>query len=118
MAKRNPIIQIGKYEKEITKENVQQDSDFWKHFHDQMVEERRRAINSYDSDSGNEKRLEDQLCKYCYYMGKGFAGMAITTVKCNKCGIEMTFPSTSTDKYCKDCAKELNVCKHCGAKMD
>ena len=37
---------------------------------------------------------------------------------CTNCGKKMIFPTTDTDAYCIECAKELGVCSHCGSEMD
>ena len=51
-------------------------------------------------------------------MNDGIAGQAFWTKNCANCGKEMDFPTTDTDDLCLQCAKELDCCKHCGAKMD
>lgn len=62
-------------------------------------------------------RLEDQQCQVCYY-GSRIGGAAITTTECGICGVEMTFGNTNVDILCERCAREKNVCKHCGADME
>ena len=51
-------------------------------------------------------------------MNDGIAGQAFWTKNCANCGKEMDFPTTDADDLCLQCAKELDCCKHCGAKMD
>ena len=43
---------------------------------------------------------------------------AFTYSKCKTCGKELVSANSDTDVYCISCAKENNVCKHCGAEMD
>ena len=94
--------------------------DSWQKIHHDAVEEQRAAIAAYDKDNSRKHRLEEGLCKYCYYIMKGgtFAGQMITHANCRECRKEMVFPTTMTDALCLECAKKLNLCKHCGATMD
>lgn len=94
--------------------------DTWQKIHHDAVEEQRAAIRAYDEDKSRKHRLEEGLCKYCYYIMRGgtFAGQMITHTNCHECGKEMVFPTTMTDALCLECAKKLNLCKHCGATMD
>ncbi len=72
-----------------------------------------------EKDSERKKRLESNLCKYCYYLrGSIIAGAAITTTTCMICSKEMTFGSTATDKICSECAKNHKLCKRCISDID
>lgn len=87
--------------------------------HDKYIEKTYGKLEIYDNDQYREKRIEKQLCKYCFYMtGDGWAGQAFTSVKCECCGKDMSFATTDTDDFCIDCAKKFEVCKHCGQIMD
>ena len=99
---------------------VNSSEDTWQKIHNDAVEEQRAAIRAYDEDRSRKYRLEEGLCKYCYYIMRGgtFAGQMITHTNCHECGKEMVFPTTMTDSLCLECAKKLNLCKHCGATMD
>ena len=99
---------------------INSSEDTWQKIHHDAVEEQRAAIRAYDEDKSRKYRLEEGLCKYCYYIMKGgtFAGQMITHANCHECGKEMVFPTTMTDVLCLECAKKLNLCKHCGATMD
>lgn len=79
----------------------------------------RIKLYNYDKDSDKLVRQENMICKHCYYiMTDRIAGQTFTTLNCNSCNKEMSFPTTDTDDLCMQCAKELNCCKHCGQKMD
>lgn len=132
-ARRNPLImlksEVASETKTLSKTKVlsktitgrvNSSEDTWQKIHHDAVEERRAAIKAYDEDKSRKYRLEEGLCKYCYYIMKGhtFAGQMITHTNCHECGKEMVFPTTMTDALCLECAKKLNLCKHCGATMD
>ncbi len=132
-ARKNPLIMIKSEVASKTKTlsrtkvisktitgRINPSEDTWQKIHHDAVEEKRAAIRAYDEDSSKKYRLKEGLCKYCYYIIKGgtFAGQMITHSNCHKCGKEMVFPTTMTDALCLECAKKLNLCKHCGATMD
>jgi len=62
-------------------------------------------------------RLEEQECKVCYYCSK-IGGTAMTFIECSECGKQLNSCNTNIDIICKDCAKKMKVCKHCGADMN
>jgi hypothetical protein len=68
-------------------------------------------------DSSEEKRLEEQECRCCFYDSK-IGGAAMTETNCSNCEKILYFESTNTDKLCEDCAKKHKLCKHCGADME
>lgn len=132
-ARRNPLImlksEVASETKTLSKTKVlsktitgrvNSSEDTWQKIHHDAVEESRAAIKAYDEDKSRKYRLEEGLCKYCYYIMRGhtFAGQMITHTNCHECGKEMVFPTTMTDALCLECAKKLNLCKHCGATMD
>lgn len=132
-ARKNPLImlkpEVASETKTFSKTKVisktitgriNSSEDTWQKIHHDAVEERRAAIKAYDEDKSRKYRLEEGLCKYCYYIMRGgiFAGQMITHSNCHECGKEMVFPTTMTDALCLECAKKLNLCKHCGATMD
>jgi hypothetical protein len=75
------------------------------------------GFKKYFEDPEKTQRIQDQNCIYCYYSGK-IGGAAMTTCYCGLCKKEMIFGTTSTDALCRDCAKNHNLCKHCGADME
>jgi NADH pyrophosphatase NudC (nudix superfamily) len=82
------------------------------------IEELKKKLEYYDDDPFNKKRTSERECKVCTYINDNFAGQAFTDSYCGICGKKMTFPTTDTDKVCKECAKENGLCKHCGGRMD
>lgn len=74
--------------------------------------------NSARLDSDKEARMLRHFCKACHYSGPRVAGQAFTSVPCMSCAEEMTFSTTSTDALCLSCAKDLDLCKKCGADID
>ena len=70
-------------------------------------------------DVERDKRLEENLCPFCFYIHTSrIGGAAITTKPCGVCGKDMTFSSTSTDDVCPECAKEHGICKRCASVVD
>ena len=86
---------------------------------DGRIGKMRAKFIMFDEDIRKEKRVEEQLCKSCYYVfNEGWAGQAFTEAECEDCGQTMIFATTNIDHFCLDCARKNNVCKHCGCKMD
>ena len=82
-------------------------------FNNRRMSNLRRKINNYLEDNEKEERLKLNLCKWCYYMKVDEVVMnAFTTQICRRCA------TTDINMYCDDCAKTINVCKHCGSSMD
>lgn len=71
------------------------------------------------TDSERKKRTtEAQECKCCYYLNTGrIGGAAITHKPCDLCGKEMAFGSTCTDRICKECSRENELCTFCGGDI-
>lgn len=89
------------------------------YYNNNHVKKMKEKIKNYDEDPHKLVRQGEMLCRHCYYiMTDGIAGQAFTTAHCANCGKEIDFVTTDTDDLCEKCANELNVCKHCGAKMD
>lgn len=61
-------------------------------------------------------RLDDHLCKACYYF-IGFAGQAFTDSACYICGEIIHNNNTNTDKVCRSCAAKHHLCRKCGADI-
>jgi len=72
--------------------------------------------NTYKDDPRKRQRLSENECVYCYYTPR-ISGQAMTRTECGICGKEMMFSNTDTDVICDDCAKEHELCKHCGGDV-
>lgn len=95
------------------------DAEKAKYFNKEFINKVTSKLIRYYSDPDKKERKADGLCKCCYYyMYDRVGGCAITIKNCECCGEEMSFGSTTTDKYCLKCAKENGYCKQCGQKMD
>ena len=68
------------------------------------------------NDPDKETRKISQLCKLCYYRS-AVGGDALTISQC-PCGAMILNESTNKDELCINCAKEKNMCRHCGKEMD
>ena len=87
--------------------------------HKYHIDGMRIRLEDFDRDSDKKARLEAQECKYCWYINtQRLGGAAITNTNCSVCGKEMVFGSTNVDKVCKECAKEHELCKHCGTDLN
>jgi len=92
-----------------------------KHYTDRnksLVELIRKNLFNYDNDTKQTTRIKLQQCKYCYYISNKISLQAFTIFICKNCNDEIIHHNSNVDKYCMDCAKELNICCHCGAEMD
>lgn len=67
-------------------------------------------------DVDREVRLEQHLCKSCYYFSR-MSGQAFTRRPCGICNEVQTYSNTDTHDLCKPCAVENKLCKRCSAKM-
>jgi hypothetical protein len=95
------------------------DSEAKTFYNNQHVAKIRKKLRQYDTDEEKPHRLALQLCKHCQYiMTDRIADRAITPYNCRECGKNLISASTLTDKYCEDCARKLDLCRQCGAKMD
>lgn len=98
---------------------MQKESEGIKDLHSREIDRQRKKLIKYDADDFKEKRLEKQICKYCFYIRADDIVMdAFTSSKCEECNKDLMFCNSNTDKYCLDCARKLRVCKHCGADID
>ena len=81
-----------------------------------------RAIETAErlkADTDRQDRLSALECKCCHYIHwSRMGGAAITETNCAYCQKSMTFGSTAVDYLCKDCAKELGLCKQCGGDLE
>ena len=79
----------------------------------------KNKLRAYELDNYKTERKEKNECMCCTYIDCDRIVMnAFTHSNCKECGHEMVFANSDIDKYCLDCAKKLNVCRHCGAEMD
>ena len=74
--------------------------------------------NNYKIDPCKKERQDNQLCPVCFYNESRIGGAAVTQVQCAQCEEELSFPNTNVDSLCQNCAKEYNLCKHCGGDID
>lgn len=101
--------------KEWNKEDIRNAS----YYNKAHINEITAKLIKYYSDEEKAIRKSKNLCKCCFYYNTSrIGGAAITTRPCAECDTEMHFGNTCTDIFCDKCANKLNLCKHCGAKMD
>lgn len=75
--------------------------------------------DKYPKSEARLQRTEECLCTCCFYLERyRIAGCAMTDSNCTYCGEVTHFSSTATDDFCLKCAKELKICKRCGADID
>ena len=69
-------------------------------------------------DPERENREQAGLCRWCYYSFR-LGGQALTRVPCMCCGkMQVYSSSASADVLCADCARETDLCKHCGGDRE
>ena len=86
---------------------------------------RRRHLNGILEEADNirsdrlkQERLDKSECKICFYVSGRMGGCAMTQRPCSICGKDYWYGSTCTDALCMECAREHELCKHCGADRE
>lgn len=71
-------------------------------------------------DADQKSRHEASECVVCYVpYGAGRMGGATSTSRpCAICATILNFGNTCIDMLCVDCARENQLCKHCGGDVD
>lgn len=70
------------------------------------------------TDPHKTERLTACQCIRCYYIYPDrIGGAAMTVQPCGVCGKDVMYGSTATDVLCLPCAKEHELCKHCGGDV-
>ena len=87
------------------------------HLSRRRMESTLKLAEKFTSDPERENRLKACLCKSCFYVS-GIGGAAMTQEPCMRCGKMQIYGSTNTDALCASCAKETDLCKHCGGDME
>jgi hypothetical protein len=77
-----------------------------------------RSSLEYMRDERKKERKVASECKFCFYFRtERIGGAAMTTRDCGICEMPQMYGSTNTDKICKKCATENELCKYCGADV-
>ena len=100
--------------KQITLMHVQSTTAQRRRYREHII----KLAESFVRDKERNARLKSNECPSCYYSDTRIGGAAMTTCNCGACNKEMMFGSTCVDVLCPDCAKKLQLCKHCGADVD
>jgi hypothetical protein len=69
-------------------------------------------------DSKREQRLAMHECRWCFYVGHGLAGQALTEYTCACCQTEQVHGNTAVPKLCMGCAEGLGACVRCGGTRE
>ena len=72
------------------------------------------AMDMQKTDRTGEK---NNKCICCFYSSR-IAGAAITISHCGICGEKLMAGSTDTNRLCLACAKEHDLCEHCGGDVN
>jgi hypothetical protein len=84
-----------------------------------MIERTIRLAKAFREDLDGEQRKKTALeCIKCFYADMKIGGAMMTTSKCQICRTEIMFGSTCVNIVCVDCAKEHDLCIHCGADRE
>lgn len=81
------------------------------------LEKKVRELKEIVNDEFQDKRLVEQLCKFCYYSEGYLTLQAFTFSSCGFCEAELMSSNSDIDCMCINCAKEKNLCVHCAADM-
>lgn len=104
---------------EHTKAKIDQSSVTWNT--DRSIERVRHTTAlalKYVTDPDKLSRLSEALeCIPCYYNGSRIGGAAMTQRPCGVCEEMMMFGNTCTDVVCQKCAKQYELCLHCGSDL-
>lgn len=83
------------------------------------VDELSAALLAYYRDDDKKFRRMIALCRYHYYIENARIGDSeMAATNCQYCNREIEFSNFGADMYCESCAKQLNVCRHCGARLE
>lgn len=77
-----------------------------------------RRAHDFEEDIQKERRIKFQNCKFCSYLDSRIGCDMMTNSTCAICGKPVLNSSTNIDHLCIECAKEYNLCAHCGGTMD
>jgi hypothetical protein len=78
-----------------------------------------KAVDAFQIDKDKQQRLEETICRTCFYFRRSrIGGAAITRWCCGVCGRTQTAPSTATDKVCRPCGQEHLLCVQCGGDLE
>ncbi len=69
------------------------------------------------NDIDKDLRVLQQECVICFNDFR-IGGTTSTITECALCDKEIFYANTNIDILCIDCAKEHNLCKHCGADIN
>ena len=69
------------------------------------------------TDPRKAERLKAQECIACFYRGR-IGGATMTERPCGVCDKVQGYGSTATDALCLECAKQHDLCKHCGGDIN
>lgn len=83
----------------------------------QQVNDTLKRAKEIENDTRKDERKVAQRCKACFYF-TGFAGAAMTMQPCMSCHSPEQYGSTNTDALCLSCAREFDLCKHCGGDLE
>lgn len=82
-----------------------------------MARDTLRRAREIESDMRRVARHAAQNCKACFYF-PGMGDAAMITQPCMSCGSPELYSSTNTDVLCMTCARESDLCKHCGGDRE
>lgn len=68
-------------------------------------------------DTSRQQRLDAQKCSSCFYIAQ-IGGAAMTSQDCMCCHQDQLHASTNTDVLCLSCAREHQLCRHCGGDLE
>jgi len=76
-----------------------------------------RRCEALVNDADRAGRLFVQQCRACYYMRGRIGGATVTKSPCRGCDVVLVSGNTCTDRLCRQCATDYDLCRHCGGDM-
>lgn len=86
--------------------------------HVEEIKRLRERLATFDADAEKTERIEQVLCKCCYYSTSQIGGQSMSSRQCASCDLIINAPHTCVDVLCVDCAERRGLCKRCGADIN
>jgi len=83
------------------------------------VSQLRLNLAAYDLDRDHNERINNQYCRYCFYIAQGRVTLhAFKEWSCTICNKKQVHPNYNTPVVCNECSFEHEMCVNCGADYE
>lgn len=97
----------------LTLDDINSKTYYNTHYNNEAVE----FAENLKTDPKKKERVENLLCKRCYYRGGTLAGQSFVTYHCGICEAQDTHPNTASPRLCTKCAETHKLCVDCGGDL-